>query len=408
MAAADEQKNIVIIGGGIIGATSAYFLTHHPSYNPEKHKVILLEATKIAGGASGKAGGLLALWAYPSSIVPLSYKLHKQLADKYDGDERWGYRQVHCGSVDCKGRQLQKPTDTVKGKDNEMNGKNAGDREKHSVSLEKNPPKVSAKLAARGIPKDLDWIHPDCLRMYDEMGDPSTTAQVHPYQFTTSMADLAAEKGADVRVGAAVKSINHSKDGKSVESVTYEDKNDNNKEVTISATDVIISAGPWTREVYPDAPISATRAHSVTVRPTREISAYALFTEIRLPAGFGGATDKAKKSWGEQHVSPEIYTRPKNEVYACGEGDHMVPLPKSSDLVEVDEQRCQDIVDYVSSISDELRDGEVTARQACYLPNVRGGNGPLIGHTGVKGLLIAAGHTCWGMLTLSQPLLRLD
>ncbi|KAG9916587.1 hypothetical protein KCV05_g12074, partial [Aureobasidium melanogenum] len=75
----------------------------------------------------------------------------------------------------------------------------------------------------------------------------------------------------------------------------------------------------------------------------------------------------------------------------------MVPLPKSSDLVEVDEQRCQDIVDYVSSISDELRDGEVTARQACYLPNVQGGNGPLIGHTGVKGLLIAAGHTCWGI-----------
>ncbi|KAH0139729.1 fad NAD binding oxidoreductase, partial [Aureobasidium melanogenum] len=306
--------------------------------------------------------------------------------------------QVHCGSVDCKGRQLQKPADTVKGKDNEMDG--SADRAKNSVSLEKNPPKVSAKMAARGIPKDLDWIHPDCLRMYDEMGDPSTTAQVHPYQFTTSMADLAAEKGADVRVGAAVKSINRSKDGKSVESVTYEDKNDNNKEVTVSATDVIISAGPWTREVYPDAPISATRAHSVTIRPTREISAYALFTEIKLPAGFGGATEKGRKSRGEQHVSPEIYTRPKNEVYACGEGDHMVPLPKSSDLVKVDEQRCQDIVDYVSSISDELRDGEVTARQACYLPNVQGGNGPLIGHTGVKGLLIAAGHTCWGTLTL--------
>jgi glycine/D-amino acid oxidase-like deaminating enzyme len=341
----------------------------------------------------------LALWAYPSSIVPLSYKLHKQLADKYGGDERWGYRAVHCGSVDCKGRNLT-AKDTVKGKDNDMDGKNdlSANREKNSVSLEKNPPKVSAKLAARGIPKDLDWIHPDCLRMYDEMGDPSTTAQVHPFQFTTAMAELAAEKGADVRVGAAVKSINRSKDGKGVESVTYEDKNDNNKEVTISASDIIISAGPWTREVYPDAPITATRAHSVTIRPTREISAYALFTEIKLPAGFGGATDKSKKSQGEQHVSPEIYTRPKNEVYACGEGDHMVRLPKSSDLVQVDEQRCQDIVDYVSSISDELRDGEVTARQACYLPNVQGGNGPLIGNVpGVKGLLIAAGHTCWGI-----------
>lgn len=398
--ASNEQKNVVIIGGGIIGATSAYFITHHPSYNPEKHKITLLEATKIAGGASGKAGGLLALWAYPSSIVPLSYSLHKQLSDKHDGEERWGYRQVHCGSVDCKGRQLV-AKDTVKGKDNEMDGENdqPAQREESSVSLEKNPPKVTGKLRALGVPNDLDWVHPDCLKMYDEMGDPSTTAQVHPYQFTTSMADLAAEKGADIRVGAAVKSINFGQDGKSVESVTYQDKNDNGKEVTISATDVVISAGPWTKTVYPDAPISATRAHSVTIRPTREVSAYALFTEIKLPSGFGSSDAKAKKarkSWGAQTVSPEIYARPKNEVYACGEGDHLVPLPKSSDLVQVDEQRCQDVVDYVSSISDELRDGEVTARQACYLPNVQGGNGPLIGQTGIKGLLMAAGHTCWG------------
>ncbi|KAL8748430.1 MAG: hypothetical protein Q9184_007308 [Pyrenodesmia sp. 2 TL-2023] len=60
--------------------------------------------------------------------------------------------------------------------------------------------------------------------------------------------------------------------------------------------------------------------------------------------------------------------------------------------------RCQDIIDYVSSISDELRDGVVTVRQACYLPNVEAASaGPLIGPTGVKGLLLAAGHTCWGI-----------
>ena len=77
----------------------------------------------------------------------------------------------------------------------------------------------------------------------------------------------------------------------------------------------------------------------------------------------------------------------------------MIPLPKNTDLVEVDEKRCQDIVDYVSSISDELRDGEVTAKQACYLPNVNasGSGGPLIGLTEIKGLVMAAGHTCWGI-----------
>lgn len=340
--------------------------------------------------------------------MPLSYRLHKDLADKYDGAERWGYRAVHCAQVDCKGRHLPANSASVKGaKDVATEGDNLAtngqkDGEK-SVSLQKRDKAAVAKLRAAGVPDDLDWLDSKGLRAYDEMGDPSTTAQVHPFQFTTSMAELAREKGADIRVGAAVTRINYSEDGASVTGVTYEDKNDGGKEITIPATDIVVSAGPWTQKVMPTAPISALRAHSVTIRPTRPVSAYALFTQIQLPPGFGQAGEpKAKKSrsffgGGGETVSPEIYARPKNEVYACGEGDRLVKLPKSSDLVEVDEQRCQDIVDQVGSISDELRDGEVTARQACYLPNVDGPGGPLIGHTGTKGLLLASGHTCWGI-----------
>jgi glycine/D-amino acid oxidase-like deaminating enzyme len=395
MAAEHGERHIVIIGGGIIGCTSAYFLTRHPSYNPSKHKITLLEATKIAGGASGKAGGLLAVWAYPSSIVPLSYRLHKQLADEHGGEERWGYRRLHVGQVDCRGRQLQVPSkSSVKGKDGDMNGENG---EAH-VPLQKRSKEAMAKLTAAGMPAELDWISPDCDPVYDEMEDPSTTAQVHPYQFTTAMAELAKEKGVEIRTGAAVSSINYGENGEKAESVTFEDKSNGKKE-TIQATDVIVSAGPWTRSVYPPAPIAALRAHSVTIKPSRPVSAFALFTHIQLPSGLG-KKDNGSKFFrrGEQTVTPEIYARPKNEVYACGEGDRLVPLPKSTDLVEVDESRCQDIVDHVSAISDELRDGEVTARQACYLPNVNAASGgPLIGHTGVKGLYLASGHTCWGI-----------
>ena len=406
--AADGKRNIVVIGGGIIGCTSAYFLTRHPSYDPSKHTITLLEATKIAGGASGKAGGLLALWAYPSSIVPLSYGLHKQLSEEHGGEERWGYRAVHCGQVDCKGRPLARPSrSSVKSKDGDMNGEN-GDlngSSKESVSLQKRSKEAMAKLRAAGMPADLDWVDPDCNPVYDEMGDPSTTAQVHPFQLTNAMAELAREKGADIRVQTSVSSINYTSDGKGVESVTYEDKNDGDKKETIPATDVVIAAGPWTRSVYPPAPIAALRAHSVTIRPSRPVSAYALFTQIKLPSGFGKQQKNngskfftPSSSGSSQIVTPEIYARPRNEVYACGEGDRLIPLPKSTDLVEVDESRCQDIVDYVSAISDELRDGEVTARQACYLPNVNvGSGGPLVGLTGVKGLVLAAGHTCWGI-----------
>ena len=371
-------------GGGIIGCSSAYFLTRHPSYDPAKHKITLLEASKIAGGASGKAGGLLALWAYPSNLVPLSYRLHAELAAAHGGKDRWGYRRIHCGQLTANGRTVD-----------HSNSHNDKPSNGQSISLGKRDKAALGKLNVAGIPKDLDWIIPDSAKSYSEMGTPDNTAQVHPYQFTTSMARLAEDKGVEIILGS-VTDINRS--GGVVKSVTYEDK-DTFETFTIPATDVIISAGPWTKSIFPPAPISAMRAHSVTIKSSSPISAYALFTDISLPPNFG-RKDTFVKSTGSHAIqaTPEIYARPGDEAYACGEGDTLVPLPKTTADVETDQSRCQDIIDYISTISDELRDGEITVRQACYLPNVQGASrGPLIGETGVKGLLMATGHTCWGI-----------
>ena len=327
---------------------------------------------------------MLALWAYPSNIVALSYRLHAELAAAHGGESRWGYRRIHCGQLSAKGRAL----DQAKLQDGRSSD---GD----SFSLGKRDRAAMGKLTAAGLPKDLDWVAAESAKSYYEMGTPDNTAQVHPYQFTTAMAQLAEEKGAKIVLGS-VSSID--REGGAVQSVTYQDK-ETSETTTIRATDVIIAAGPWTRSVYPPAPISAMRAHSVTIKSKTPISAYALFTEISLPPNFGRTNTFVKsKRPHSKEVTPEIYARPGDEAYACGEGDTMVPLPKTTADVETDQSRCQDIIDYVSSISDELRDGEVTARQACYLPNVQAASGgPLIGETGVKGLFMATGHTCWGI-----------
>jgi glycine/D-amino acid oxidase-like deaminating enzyme len=379
-----EKKNIVIIGGGIIGSTSAYFLSRHPSFNPATHTITLLEATRIAGGASGKAGGLLALWAYPSSIVPLSYRLHKELAQEHGGAEKWGYRGVHCGQIEAKARALHAPA--IDGAKDKVTDQIDGG----SISLQKRSADAIKLLRAANVPNDLDWVDPKSVSGYEKMGDPDTTAQVHPYLFTTSMAHLAEERGVKIIYGSATK-IN-SKDG-GVESVSYTTNKDTTSQ-TLPASHVILSAGPWTQKIWPDAPISGLRAHSVTIRPSNPVSAYCLFTAISLPKDFYSNSENKSRSVKRHSstVTPEIYARPNNEVYACGEGDELVPLPENTDLVEVDPQKCQDVVDYVTSISDELRDGEVTARQACYLPNVSPGGGPLIGEISVKGLVFAAGH----------------
>ena len=397
----DKPKNIVIIGGGIIGSTTAYYLTRHPSYNPSYHKITVLEATSIASAASGKAGGLLALWAYPKSIVPLSFKLHKQLADEHGGADRWGYRPVGVGAIEIEGRKVGKGS--IRAAERGVEGRKEEVRTTHAmdplplesvgkgddVSLEKELGVDRGELMEMGVPKDLDWVAKECVGGYQSMGGLEDTAQVHPYLFTTSMARLAEEKGVQVVLGKCEKV---EVEGGVVKSVRYREKENGEEKVLEGVTDVVVTAGPWSKKVWPGAPIGYLRAHSVCIRPSRPVSAYCLFTEIALPKNFKeGVKSKAMS------VTPEIYARPNNELYACGEGDKTVPLPETSAEVQVDDARCQDIVDYCASFSDEMRDGEVLVRQACYLPQLEYGNGPLIGPTRTKGVWLAAGHTCWGI-----------
>lgn len=54
MASVAVDKNIVIVGGGIMGCSTAYHLTKLGS------SCTLIERTSIACAASGKAGGFLA------------------------------------------------------------------------------------------------------------------------------------------------------------------------------------------------------------------------------------------------------------------------------------------------------------------------------------------------------------
>jgi glycine/D-amino acid oxidase-like deaminating enzyme len=288
---------------------------------------------------------------------------------------------VNCGQVVAAGQLLQV--------ENEADGIKTSTSS--SVSLGKRDTAAIRKLTAAGVPTDLDWLVPQGLIQYESMAQSEETAQVHPYLFTAAMARLAEEGGAKIILGTATEIVKGD-GGQGITSVVYRDKQTGETR-TLPATDVIVSAGPWTRSVLPEAPVTSTRAHSVVIRPTRPVSAYTLFTNISLPPRFGSS----KKSRSAV-VNPEIYARPDNTVYACGEGDHITPLPETTAEVQVDQSRCQDIIDSVGSISDELRNGEVTVRQACYLPVVdttRGG--PLIGHTGIEGIYLATGHTCWGI-----------
>jgi glycine/D-amino acid oxidase-like deaminating enzyme len=75
MSSNQTPRDIVIIGGGIIGCTAAYYISRHPSFSTTVN-VTILEASAhgAAQGASGKAGGLISKNAYPEELVGISFE----------------------------------------------------------------------------------------------------------------------------------------------------------------------------------------------------------------------------------------------------------------------------------------------------------------------------------------------
>jgi glycine/D-amino acid oxidase-like deaminating enzyme len=264
------------------------------------------------------------------------------------------------------------------------------------------------------LPDDLNWLDPETAQAYEEFADTTSTAQVNPSQFTNYMAKLAEAGGATIVIGTvdhiscddidiasgypAPLTSFEDLTKKKVVSVTYTDKATSKRQIIVTST-VVLAAGPWTPTLLPQVHMSPLRAHSVTIKLKRPISAYCLFTDITLREFPRNSTRADSPKSSSKTISPEIYSRPNNEVYICSQGDFNTVLPAPTDPVEVSSQSCQEIIDAATSISDELRQGQVTSRRACYLPmkDVGIDNDPLVGPTDLKGLLLATRHSCWGI-----------
>lgn len=202
-------------------------------------------------------------------------------------------------------------------------------------------------------------------------------AQVHPYKFTTSILSLAQDKGAQL-IHGRVTSINQS-------SVSYKTESES-ESIDIPADTIIVTAGPWTPTLLPTIQISTSRAHSIVIEPSSQLPPQAIFFSYT--------------SSNRTIMSPELYSRPSS-VYICGPTDSQHSLPVYAKDVKILEESSSELHQFAKNISKQLENGNIIAKQACYLPFHQRGF-PAIGwqappKKGSAGVFVAAGHAVWGI-----------
>lgn len=326
MARAPEQ--MVILGGGIIGAATAYYLALRgvPATVVERHRV--------AGAASGKAGGFLALdWCDGSAMEALarrSFALHRELAQLIPNID---YRPLATLAVHA----------------------------------------VAGEIVPGEPPETLQWL--DRCRVAGLLGTPNTTAQVHPGRLTQGLLDAAVARGARLQRGVAESLvIRHQR----ICGVRVDGRE-------LPADAVLIAMGPWSSQLTDGlglTPVSGLKGTSILLRPPEALPPQALFAEYRSHGG---------------NLSPEVFPRPDGEVYVCGVAEDD-PLPVDPARVQPNERSAALLRRFAGDLATRLADLSPTTVQACFRPIYPDALPRMGRVPGVEGLYLGTGHNCWGIL----------
>jgi glycine/D-amino acid oxidase-like deaminating enzyme len=88
------EQSVVILGAGVIGLSTAYYIS--TSSQPPANIYVLDSSPILFQCASGRAAGFIAKDWFNSSLSELgelSFRLHRELSDRFNGRQLWGYSE---------------------------------------------------------------------------------------------------------------------------------------------------------------------------------------------------------------------------------------------------------------------------------------------------------------------------
>ncbi|KAI8936972.1 hypothetical protein NX059_006200 [Plenodomus lindquistii] len=387
----DGDATTVILGCGIIGLCTAYYLSE--SGNTEPGSIHIVDSSpELFHCASGLAGGYLAAdWFAPSvhSLGALSFNLHASLAAAHAGRSTWGY-------APSTGISLTQDSES----DSAVSG--SGEDWLESGTSR-------AQLANHNRPWEEKTGGPEWLRRTQEgvmevISREGTTAQIDPLRFCRWLLERCRERG--VQIHQPAKAVGVVLDGEGVLGGVRIQQD--GEERNLPCSRIVIASGAWSPRVFstlfPSSkariPISSLGGHSLLVRnphykdaePDKEVC-HAVFATDTL--GF----------------SPEWFARTGGELYLAGLNATNIPLPEVATDVKANEKPIEQLKQCAKAMMLNVPGKELEVLRAglCFRAVTSSGR-PLVSRVtdeklgGVKtkggakgGVFIAAGHGAWGI-----------
>ncbi|KAG7291608.1 hypothetical protein NEMBOFW57_001627 [Staphylotrichum longicolle] len=384
------SSQTVILGAGIIGVSTAYYLSQHQ----EPSSVHLVEPSpELFSSASGYAGGFLAKdWFAPSvsALGALSFEEHRRLAEEHGGREKWGYSPATCIAT-----------------------------LKHGVTIVNNAPVrlrdgTSRADAAPVVLDSLSGKTPTWLRRLDGdhielISDEDTTAQVDPFLLCQFLLRECVKRGVKLHHPAKPLSLSTDEKGELTGVRIVDTKS--SAETELACARLIITAGSWTGQVFRalfpkselEVPIKSLAGHSLVLKSPR------------WHAGLESNGCHAIFTTHNEGFCPEMFSRIGGHIYFAGLNSSTLPLPdaaagKATPYPENLAQLRQAAREILGAGAEAENDLEIVREGLCFRPVTSWGT-PIIsrirdGDLGAGmatkpgaegGVFVAAGHGPWGI-----------
>ncbi|KAK5107796.1 hypothetical protein LTR62_000664 [Meristemomyces frigidus] len=390
----DETRSTVILGAGIIGLSTAYYLCLDGNTKPDT--IHLVEAAdELFASASGRAAGFLASdWFGPAtaSLGALSFRLHKELADKHDGKEKWGYSRS-TGTSLAAGNL---PPDAPRGDDWLRTGGSQGSRAE-----------VAGRHDFAGDAVGPAWLTRRRGDRVEIISEDATVAQVDPARLCRWLLQECVRMG--VRLHQPARAVRVSRDAEGMMS-GLRLRHGSGADLRLPCTRMLIAAGAWSgrvfAELFPESsielPISRLAGHSIVVKSPRwsakheDQGCHAVFTTQ------------------ESGFSPEVFSRIGGEIYVAGLNDPNLELPETATEAKVNPKCVEELIIVAKRMlgqdGTDVNDLEIMKEGLCFRPTTHKGT-PLLAHIpnedlgpGIEtrappegGVFVAAGHGPWGI-----------